>query len=51
MDRQGRAVGSITRAGADGPGGLMWGPGLWAGWGEPWGSEEGLVVGASCISL
>lgn len=38
MAGQGRAVGSwscsISEAGADGLGGLKWGPGPWLGWGE-----------------
>jgi len=31
----------IAGAGADGPRGLTWGPGAWAGWGEPRGGSGG----------
>lgn len=31
----GQPCSGVTGAGADGPRGLPWGPGLWAGWGNP----------------
>jgi len=37
----------LAGAGADGPSGLKWGPGTWAGWGETRGSTQGQAVGCA----